>query len=97
MALEDLVLVLEAKGNSTSVRGGVNGPWEVRVASGAWKRIPNLYGQTVDASYAVRDAMRQFAGTEASYPLAALVFTPAIPSGSSVDCGDFKAAVVASI
>ena len=94
VALEDLVLVLEAKGNSTSARGGVNGPWEVRLASGAWKKIPNFYGQTVDASYAVRDAMRQFAGTEASYPTAALVFTPAIPPGSSVDCGDFKAAVV---
>jgi hypothetical protein len=29
VALEELVLVLEAKGNSTSVRGGANGPWEV--------------------------------------------------------------------
>jgi hypothetical protein len=94
VALEHLVLVLEAKGNSTSVRGGVNGPWEVRVASGAWKKISNLYGQTVYASYAVRDAMRQFARAEVSYPSAALVFAPAIPPGSSVDCGDFKAAII---
>jgi hypothetical protein len=94
VALGHSVIVLEAKGNSTSVRGDVNGPWEVRVASGVWKKIPNLYGQAVDASYAFRDAMRQFSGAEVAYPSAALVFTPAIPPGSSVDCGDFKAAVI---
>src|SRR5438105_1594294 len=72
VALERFVLVIEAKGSSVPVRGGPNGPWEVRVASGGWKKISNHYVQALNASYAVRDAMRQLAGVEVSYPSAAL-------------------------
>lgn len=53
-----------------------------------------MYLQTVDAAYALRDAMRQFAGTDIAYPSATLVFAPAIPPGSSVGGGDFKARIV---
>lgn len=93
-AREDLTLVVEAKGYSAAVRGGTNGPWEVRIASGTWKAIPNLYVQTINAAYAVRDAMSQLAGADPAYPAAALVFTPAIPGGSAIGAGDFKASIV---
>ena len=64
LALDDLVLVIEAKSYSRPVRGGENGPWQVQVASGDWKDIPNLYDQALNAKYAVKDAMRSFCRTE---------------------------------
>jgi hypothetical protein len=93
VALEQLTLTLEAKAYNNAVRGGPNGPWQVRVASGGWKNIPNLYVQTVNAAYALRDAMARFVGADIPYPTAALVFAPEIPSGSELDNGDFKAMI----
>ncbi len=94
LALDDLVLVIEAKSYSRPVRGGENGPWQVQVASGDWKDIPNLYDQALNAKYAVKDAMRSFCRTEVPYPTAALVFVPDIPRGSQIDSGDFKVSVI---
>lgn len=53
----------------------------------------NLYRQTLDASYALRDAMRQFEGKDVAYPHAALAFAPAIPKESSIS-SDFKVQLI---
>ena len=94
LVLDDLVLVIEAKGYRRPVRGGENGPWQVQVAAGDWKEIPNLYDQALKAKYAVKDAMRSFCGAEVRHPAAALVFVPDIPRGSLPYSGDFKVSVI---
>src|SRR6266404_748396 len=90
-AIQDLVrrgLVVDSgqkrwcQRNASMVRGGENGFWELRLASGRWKQIPNAYQQALDEKMAVRDAMAEFAGGAVPYPDAALVFVPAIPAGS---------------
>src|SRR5208282_3225067 len=94
VALDQLTYVIEAKSSSNPVRGGIDGIWEVRVASGGWKPIRNYYQQTLQASYALRDAMSHFAGTPVEYHSAALIFVPSIPAGSLICPGDFKVAVI---
>lgn len=93
IALDQGVLVVEAKAFSSMVRGGANGFWERQLASGRWKPIPNAYQQTIDEKLAVRDAMAEFAGGDVPYPDASLVFTPAIPGGSSIPPSDFKVTI----
>jgi hypothetical protein len=93
IALDQGVLVVEAKAFASMVRGGENGLWELRLASGRWKPIPNAYQQTIDEKHAMRDAMQEFAGGNVPYPDAALVFTPAIPGGSSIPPSDFKVTI----
>lgn len=88
-------VVLEAKGYRRAVRGGANGHWELRATGAHWKTIDNLYQQTLGAKLALRDAMREFVPSPVPpYPSAALVFTPDLPSGSEVDGGDFKVAII---
>ena len=67
--------------------------WEIRVASGGWKRIRNYHAQALGAAYAVRDAMGRFARQHVEYPRAALVFVPAIPPASEIPGSDFKVCV----
>ncbi len=97
VALELLTLVLEAKGFSVPVRGSENGTWQYRVASGGWKNFAaanlNPHTQVIQASLALRDAMRSHSGAHVAYPSAALVFVPRIPPGSSIS-GNFKAEIV---
>ena len=96
VGLNDLVLVIEAKGFVQPVRGGENGPWQVQVSSGGWKnfRSPsNPYVQARDAAYAFKDTMRSFTDGDPPYPAAAVVFVPCIPHGSDVCAGDFKVSV----
>ena len=93
LALDGLVLVIEAKAYSRPIQGGENGPWQVQVADGGWKDIRNPYIQTLDAKYAVKEAMRSFCHAEVPYPAAALVFTPDIPRDSQIYEGDFKASI----
>ena len=57
IAIDQGVLVVEAKTFASMVRGGENGFWELRLASGRWKQIPNAYQQALDEKMAVRDAM----------------------------------------
>ncbi|ESX49432.1 NERD domain-containing protein [Mesorhizobium sp. C416B] len=93
IGLDRRVLVVESKGFTSPVRGGESGIWHVRLASGQWKEIPNLYTQTLGEKNALRDAMTAFAGGVVPYPDAALVFVPTIPAGSTVPGGDFKVSV----
>ena len=96
VALDDLALVIEAKGYTRPVRGGENGPWQVQLASGDWKDFRNPYVQARDAALAVKDAMSSLtaAGVSYPYPSAALVFVPDIPRGSDAYAGDFKVSVI---
>lgn len=88
-----LSLVIEAKAFNRPVKGGENGPWQVRLASGQWKNFRNPYLQAREAALAVRDAMGAFNRSDAPYPGAAIVFVPAIPQGSVPFPGDFKVSV----
>lgn len=87
------VLVVESKGLSAAVRGNENGAWQVRLASGRWKEIPNPYTQALGEKLALRDAMAEFAGPDVPYPDAALIFVPAITPGSTIPKGDFKVSI----
>ena len=93
VGLNDLALVIEAKGFGRPIRGGENGPWQVQVASGDWKDFRNPYVQARDAALELRDAMRSFGGGDVPYPAAAGIFVPRIPHGSEVYRGDFKVSV----
>jgi len=90
IALDRAALVTESKEFSSAVRGGHNGDWEARFASGAWKKIANPYLQAIGEKLALRDAMRTFTGADVPYPNAAVVFVPAAPAGSTIPQGDFK-------
>lgn len=93
IAIDRGALVTESKGFTSAVRGGHNGDWETRLASGAWKKVGNPYLQAMSEKLALRDAMRSFAGAEAPYPDAALIFVPAVPPGSTIPQGDFKVSI----
>jgi Nuclease-related domain len=93
IALDPGVLVVESKQLSAPVRGGQNGDWQVRLASGVWKNAPNAYAQTLGEALALRDTMSAFVGADVPYLNAALVFVPALPAGSSVPASDFKVVV----
>ncbi|TCU64630.1 nuclease-like protein [Bradyrhizobium sp. R2.2-H] len=93
IAIDRAALVTESKGFTSAVRGGHNGDWEARLASGEWKKFGNPYLQAMGQKLALRDAMRSFAGTDVPYPDAALIFVPAIPAGSTVPPGDFKVSI----
>src|SRR5260221_10891501 len=82
IALDQGVLVVEAKAFASMVRGGENGLWELRLASGRWKSISNAYQQAIDEKHAVRDSMVELVGGNVPYPDAALLFTSAVPAGS---------------
>ena len=94
VALDDLALVIEAKGFTRAVQGGENGPWEVHLGSGRWKEFRNPYRQALDAALAVKDAARAFADTGALRIDAALVFSPGIPPGSEAFQGNSKVSVI---
>lgn len=93
IAIDRAALVAEAKGFTSAVRGSENGDWEVRLASGTWKKTANSYVQVLGQKMALRDAMRRFAGHEAPYPNAAVIFVPALPANSSIPQGDFKVSI----
>lgn len=92
-AIDRGALVAESKGFTSAVRGGHNGDWETRLASGAWKKVGNPYLQAMSEKLALRDAMRTFAGADVPYPDAALILVPAIPPGSTIPPSDFKVSI----
>lgn len=91
IATADNTLVVEAKGYSLPVHGGLNGPWELE---GPVRRrsIRNAYGQALDAKNSLRDLMQSYA-PEVGYPDAAVCVAPRIPVGSKLTDGDFKVGV----
>ena len=94
VALDGLVLVIEAKGFTRPVRGGENGPWRVHLSSGHWKEFQNPYLQALNAALAVKNTAGNFDGTDPPYVNAAVVFAPQIPSGSQAFPGNRKVAVI---
>lgn len=93
VAIDRAALVTESKGFTSTVRGGHNGDWETRLASGVWKKVGNPYLQAISEKLALRDAMRSFAEADVPYPDAALIFVPAIPAGSTILQSDFKVSI----
>lgn len=88
---ETTTLVIEAKGYTQPIRGGMNGPWEQRGPYGA-KRIGNAYDQALGAKNALRDEMQRVTQVD-GYPNGLVAIMPDIPADSDVTSGDFKAAV----
>lgn len=91
IATADNTLVVEAKGYSFPVHGGLNGPWELE---GPVRRrsIRSAYGQALDAKNSLRDLMQSYA-PEVGYPDAAVCVSPRMPVGSKLTAGDFKVGV----
>lgn len=88
---EKTTLVIEAKGYSLPVRGGVNGQWEQFGPFGA-RKIGNAYNQALDAKNALRDVIQRMNQID-GYPNGLVVVVPIIPEGSALTSGDFKVAV----
>nr|WP_314508580.1 NERD domain-containing protein [uncultured Pantoea sp.] len=82
-------LVIEAKGYTQPIKGGVNGSW-TQVGSYGSRKLRNGYTQALDAKNALRDAMAEIFGALSGYPNALLAIAPSIPSGSSLPPSDFK-------
>lgn len=82
-------LIIEAKGYTLPIKGGVNGRW-TQVGPYGSRKLRNGYTQALDAKNALRDSMVELFGTLSGYPNALLAITPAIPSGSSLPPSDFK-------
>ncbi|MFP1816322.1 NERD domain-containing protein [Lonsdalea quercina] len=82
-------LVIEAKGYTQPIKGGVNGSW-TQVGSYGSRKLRNGYTQALDAKNALRDAMSELFGDLSGYPNALLAIAPSIPSGSSLPPSDFK-------
>lgn len=85
-------LVIEAKGYTQPVKGGVNGSW-TQVGPYGSRKIRNGYTQALDAKNALRDVMAGLFGPLPGYPNALLAIAPAIPSGSSLPPSDFKVSI----
>ncbi|MEA9585886.1 NERD domain-containing protein [Xanthomonas sp. WHRI 10064A] len=85
-------LVIEAKGYTQPVKGGVNGSW-TQVGPYGSRKLRNGYTQALDAKNALRDVMAGLFGPLRGYPNALLAIAPAIPSGSSLPPSDFKVAI----
>ncbi|MBL8552845.1 MAG: AAA family ATPase [Phenylobacterium sp.] len=94
VAIASSATLIEVKASRTPVRGGLNGAWARRDAGGSWRPYGNAYQQAVGAKNALRDAMAVMAPIGSYYPDACVVFTGALPAGSDVTVGDFKARVV---
>lgn len=91
VATADNTLVIEAKGYSLPVRGGLNGPWDL-IGPARPRSIRNAYGQALDAKNCLHDIMQSYA-PEVGYPDAAVCVAPRIPAGSELTSGDFKVGV----
>ena len=97
VGFDNSVLVIEAKSWRHPIRGGHNGPWQIRSTWGKWEDLEtstNPYIQARDAKYALLNELKKFESKNIQYPHAAVVFTPDIPKGSEVN-GDFKVSIIA--
>lgn len=92
VALDDVVLVIEAKRSIRPVRGGENGDWQVHLASGQWKDFRNPYQQALNATFEVKNAATLH--NEVPYINAAVVFSPGIPPDSEVFQGNRKVSII---
>ena len=84
-----LTLVVEAKTSTYPLRGQYNGDW-VAITRAGKKPFRNAYQQALQATYAMRDAMRAHDNSLSGYPRACVVFTPTLPAGSDLPESDYK-------
>lgn len=89
---EHQVLLVEAKGNRTPVRGQANSAadWAARTGTGRWAPFRSPVRQADEARLALRDRLAMFLGSTAPYFPGAVIFAPQVPQGSEVPTGDFK-------
>lgn len=85
-------LVIEAKGYTQPVKGGVNGSW-TQVGPYGRRKLRNGYMQALDAKNALRDAMAGLFDALSGYPNALLAVVPVIPFGSALPPNDFKVSI----
>lgn len=85
-------LVIEAKGYTQPVQGGVNGSW-IQVGPYGSRNLRNGYEQALGARHALRDCITKLFGPLPDYPNTLLAIAPIIPSGSSLPHSDFKVAI----
>jgi Nuclease-related domain len=85
-------LVIEAKGYTQPVIGGVNGSW-IQVGPYGSRNLRNGYEQALGAKHALRDCINRLFGSNAGYPNTLLAISPMIPPGSSLPPSDFKVSI----
>lgn len=85
-------LVIEAKGYTQPVKGGVNGSW-TQVGPYGSRKLRNGYTQALDAKNALRDVIAELFGPLPGYPNAFLAIAPVVPHGSSLPPSDFKVSI----
>jgi hypothetical protein len=92
IATEQGVLVVEAKGNRTPVRGQANSAadWAARTGTGRWVPFRSPVRQADEARLALRDRLAMFLGSPPPYFPGAVIFAPQVPRGSEIPSGDFK-------
>jgi hypothetical protein len=94
VATDSAVSVAEVKASRLPIRGDINGSWTRLTASSEWQNYTNAYQQAVSAKNRLRDAMQAVKPLGTYYPDASVVFTSALPAGSAITGGNFKAQVV---
>ena len=92
IATEHEVLLVEAKGNRTPVRGQANSAadWAARTGTGRWVPFRSPVRQADEARLALRDRLAVFLGSSPPYFPGAVIFAPQVPEGSEIPAGDFK-------
>jgi hypothetical protein len=92
IATEHEVLVVEAKGNRTPVRGLANSAadWSARTGTGRWVPFRSPVRQADEARLALRDRLAMFLGSPPPYFPSAVIFAPQVPPGSEIPSDDFK-------
>lgn len=92
IATEHEVLVVEAKGNRTPVRGQANSAadWSARTGTGRWVPFRSPVRQADEARLALRDRLAMFFGSPPPYFPGAVIFAPQVPPKSEIPRSDFK-------
>ncbi|OSQ39121.1 hypothetical protein THS27_21715 [Thalassospira sp. MCCC 1A01428] len=92
VSTERQVLLVEAKGNRTPVRGQANSAadWAARRGTGRWAPFRSPVRQADEARLALRDRLTVFLRSSTPYFPGAVIFAPQVPHGSEIPAGDFK-------
>jgi len=83
--VDDMTLVIEAKGGKYPMSGKHNGDWRKLN-----KKIDNFYRQTLNAKLQFKDAIKDFLKKEIEYPKAALILVDGVHEKSSIPNSDQK-------
>lgn len=96
VATAKTAVVVEIKGYTHPVSGGVNGSWLLERDDGNLQRLDgsNPYQQALDNRYAVTDSLRATVGSDVRDAVGGMLcFYPAAATGSAIPSSDFKLAI----